>query len=345
LYVANQRPYQLQAEEANRQLDALLEGLRVPGETWSYYSQMLTTVLKMFEDGADVGDLKIVNSALKELRYAFKVFAPYRAVPKVTVFGSARTPGDHPFSAQARAFGRRMVEAGWMVVTGAGSGVMGGAQAGAGGEKSFGLNIRLPFEQEANPWIADDPKLITFKYFFTRKLFLLKESAAVCYLPGGFGTCDEAFEVLTLIQTGKTRMLPVILLDVPGGSYWKAWEGFIREQMIGRDLVSPDDVHLYRVTETVDEAVREILDFYRVLHSHRGVGEQLVLRLRRPLSPEALADLQQKFDDIIKGPAEQVPGPLPAEGDEFPELPRLVLPFNRASYGRLRQLIDFINRA
>ena len=344
MFVANQRPYQLQSEETNRQLDALLEGLRVPRETWSYYSQMLTTVHKMFEDGADVGDLKIVNSALKELRYAFKVFAPYRAVPKVTVFGSARTPADHPFSAQARTLGRRMVEAGWMVVTGAGSGVMGGAQAGAGREKSFGLNIRLPFEQEANRWIADDPKLITFKYFFTRKLFLLKESAAVCYLPGGFGTCDEAFEVLTLIQTGKTRMLPVILLDIPGGSYWKAWEGFVRDQMVGGELISPEDVHLYRVTETVDEAVREILDFYRVLHSHRVVGEQLVLRLRRPLSPEALADLQQKFDDILKGPTEQVPGPLPAEGDEFPELPRLVLPFNRTSYGRLRQLIDFVNR-
>ena len=344
VFVANERKYQLQAEEANRQLDAVLEGLQIPRETWTYYSQMLTTVLKMFEDGAEVGDLKISNSALKELRYAFKVFAPYRDVPKVTVFGSARTPADHPFSALARDLGRRMVEAGWMVVTGAGSGVMGGAQAGAGREKSFGLNIRLPFEQEANPWIADDPKLITFKYFFTRKLFLLKESATVCYLPGGFGTCDEAFEVLTLIQTGKTRLIPVILLDVPGGTYWKTWETFVRGQMVEQDLISGADVHLYRLANSVEEAAREILGFYRVFHSQRVVGEHLVLRLRRPLSEQALADLQREFEDILKGPAEQVPGPLPAEGDEYPDLPRLVLPFNRTNYGRLRLLIDFVNR-
>jgi len=343
--MANERKYQLQAEEANRQLDAVLEGLQIPRETWPYYSQMLTTVLKMFEDGAEVGDLKISNSALKELRYAFKVFAPYRDVPKVTVFGSARTPADHPFSALARDLGRRMVEAGWMVVTGAGSGVMGGAQAGAGREKSFGLNIRLPFEQEANPWIADDPKLITFKYFFTRKLFLLKESAAVCYLPGGFGTCDEAFEVLTLIQTGKTRLIPVILLDVPGGTYWKTWETFVRGQMVEQDLISGEDVHLYRLANSVEEAAREILGFYRVFHSQRVVGEHLVLRLRRPLSEQALADLQREFEDILKGPAEQVPGPLPAEGDEYPDLPRLVLPFNRTNYGRLRLLIDSLNKS
>jgi len=342
--MANERKYQLQSEETNRQLDAVLEGLQIPRETWPYYSQMLTTVLKMFEDGAEVGDLKISNSALKELRYAFKVFAPYRDVPKVTVFGSARTPADHPFSALARDLGRRMVEAGWMVVTGAGSGVMGGAQAGAGREKSFGLNIRLPFEQEANPWIADDPKLITFKYFFTRKLFLLKESATVCYLPGGFGTCDEAFEVLTLIQTGKTRLIPVILLDVPGGTYWKTWETFVRGQMVEQDLISGADVHLYRLANSVEEAAREILGFYRVFHSQRVVGEHLVLRLRRPLSEQALADLQREFEDILKGPAEQVPGPLPAEGDEYPDLPRLVLPFNRTNYGRLRLLIDFVNR-
>jgi uncharacterized protein (TIGR00730 family) len=343
--MTNERRYQLHSEEANRQLEALLDSLAVTQETRSYYAQMLTTVLKMFEDGADIGDLKIANSTLKELRYAFKVFAPYRDVPKVTVFGSARTAVDHPFTLQAEAFGRRMVENGWMVVTGAGSGVMGGAQEGAGREKSFGLNIRLPFEQEANPWIADDPKLITFKYFFTRKLFLLKESSAVCYLPGGFGTCDEVFEVLTLIQTGKTRMIPIILLDVPGGSYWKAWGEFVRREMVGQELVSREDAHLYRRCETVEEAVREILDFYRVFHSQRAVGEQTVLRLRRPLSQEALSDLQRKFDDVLKGPAEQNPGPLPAEGDEFPDLPRLVLPFNRTSYGRLRQLIDFINRA
>jgi uncharacterized protein (TIGR00730 family) len=341
--VTSERRYQLQSEETNRQLDALLEGLRVPSGTWRYYSEMLTTVLKLFEDGADLADLKITNSALKELRYGFKVFAPYRGIPKVTVFGSSRTPPEHPCSAQARAFGRLLVEAGWMVVTGAGSGVMGGAQAGAGRERSFGLNIRLPWEQEANPWIADDPKLITFKYFFTRKLFLLKEANAVCFLPGGFGTCDEAFEVLTLIQTGKTALIPVILLDVPGGQYWRTWEGFVREQMVGRELVAAHDVPLYRVTDDVEVAVGEALGFYRVFHSQRQVGDQLVLRLQRALAPGAVAELQREFDDILKGPAELVTGPLPAEGEELPGLPRLVLPFNRTSYGRLRQLIDFVN--
>jgi uncharacterized protein (TIGR00730 family) len=343
--MANERRYQLQSEEANRQLDTLLAGLSVHGETSQYYAQMLTTVLKMFEDGADVGDLKIANSALKELRYAFKVFTPYRAIPKVTVFGSARTPPEHPITLQANAFGHRMVEAGWMVITGAGSGVMGGAQAGAGREQSFGLNIRLPFEQEANPWIAEDPKLITFKYFFSRKLFLLKESAAACFLPGGFGTCDEVFEVLTLVQSGKSSMIPVILLDIPGGGYWKTWDAYVREEMAGRGFIAPEDVHLYRVTETVEDARREILEFYRVFHSHRFVGEDLVLRIRRPLNAEALEALGREFQDILKGQVLSLPGPLPAEDDEWPELPRLILPFNRMSYGRLRQLIDFINRS
>jgi hypothetical protein len=343
--MANERRYQLQSEEANRQLDALLAGLGVHQETSSYYAQMLTTVLKMFEDGAEIGDLKIANSALKELRYAFKVFTPYRAIPKVTVFGSARTPPEHPITLQANDFGHRMVEAGWMVITGAGSGVMGGAQAGAGRGQSFGLNIRLPFEQEANPWIAEDPKLITFKYFFTRKLFLLKESAAACFLPGGFGTCDEVFEVLTLVQSGKSSMIPVILLDIPGGGYWKTWDAYIREEMAGRGFIAPEDGHLYRVTETVEDARREILEFYRVFHSHRFVGEDLVLRIRRPLNAEALEALGREFQDILKGQVLSLPGPLPAEDDEWPELPRLILPFNRMSYGRLRQLIDFINRS
>ncbi|MBI3326239.1 MAG: LOG family protein, partial [Nitrospinae bacterium] len=188
---------------------------------------MLTTVLKMFEDGADLGDLKLANTELKELRYAFKVFGPYRGSPKVTVFGSARTEPSDPISVQAREFARQMAAHGWMVITGAGSGVMGAAQEGAGLGRSFGLNIRLPFEQEANPWIAEDPKLINFKYFFTRKLFFLKEGNAACLFPGGFGTFDEAFEVLTLIQTGKNPMIPVVLLDVPGGNYWRAWERLI----------------------------------------------------------------------------------------------------------------------
>ena len=251
-----ERRYQLQYEEANRPIDALLERLRVPEATWRLYGEMLTTALKMFEDGAEVADLKIANSALKELRYGFKVFAPYRSVPKVTVFGSARTPPDHPVSAQARSFGKRMTESGWMVITGAGSGVMGAAQEGAGRERSFGLNIRLPFEQEANPWIADDPKLIRFKYFFTRKLFLVREAWAMAFFPGGFGTGDEVFETLTLIQTGKAESLPVVLVDAPGGSFWRRWVEFVREQMVGTGMISPEDLDLFRVIDSVEEAAR-----------------------------------------------------------------------------------------
>src|SRR6185503_4780673 len=246
LGVSADRRYHLQSEEANRAVDALLEQLRVPEGQWRLYSDMLTTVLKLYEDGAGVVDLKITSAALKELRYGYKVFAPWRNVPKVTVFGSARTPGDHPVSQQAHAFGKRMISSGWMVMTGAGSGVMGSAQEGAGREKSFGLNIRLPFEQEANPWILDDPKLITFKYFFTRKLFLVREAQAMAYFPGGFGTADEAFETLTLIQTGKAALVPVVLVDAPGGKYWESFEGFIRDHMAGEGMISPEDFALYR---------------------------------------------------------------------------------------------------
>ncbi len=213
----------MQSEAANRIIAGLLNEVGVPADRRGYYQQLLTTVLKMHEDGASIADLKVTNTALKELRYAYKVFAPYRHVPKVTVFGSARTPGTDEAAVAARDFGRRMVGEGWMVMTGAGAGIMGAAQEGAGGEQSFGLNIRLPFEQEANAWIATDPKLITFKYFFTRKLFLVKEASAVALFPGGFGTMDEAFEVLTLMQTGKATIIPLVLVEAGPKPYWRIW--------------------------------------------------------------------------------------------------------------------------
>ena len=338
-----ERRYHLQSQEANRQLDVLLEQLRVPEASWRLYAEMLTSVLKLFEDGAEVMDLKITNSALKELRYGFKVFGPYRDAPKVTVFGSARTSADHPVSRQAYDFGKRMTGAGWMVITGAGSGVMGAAQEGAGRERSFGLNIRLPFEQEANAWIADDPKLITFKYFFTRKLFLVREAQAMAYCPGGFGTCDEAFETLTLVQTGKAAMVPIVLVDAPGGTYWRSVRDLVEREMAAAGMISPDDTAIFRMTDDVETAAAEIERFYRVFHSQRYVGDHLVFRLRQPLSPDAVADLSARFADILVGPATLAPGPLPAEGDELPELPRLVLPFKRANFGRLRRLIDQVN--
>jgi uncharacterized protein (TIGR00730 family) len=343
--VSPERRYQLQSDEANRRIDALLEHLRIPESSWRLYAEMLTTALKMFEDGAGVADLKIANVALKEMRYGFKVFAPYRHVPKITVFGSARTAPQHPVSAQAYNFGKRMTDVGWMVITGAGSGVMGASQEGAGRERSFGLNIRLPHEQEANPWIADDPKLISFKYFFTRKLFLVREAHAMAFFPGGFGTCDEAFEALTLTQTGKQPVLPLVLVDEPGGTYWKRFEEFVRGEIAAKGMISPEDADLFRITDDVNEAVSEVLSFYRVYHSQRYVIDQLVVRLFRPLSPKTLAELNARFSDILDGQAEQAPGPLKAENGELPDLPRLILPFNRTIFSRLRHLVDFINES
>src|SRR5438552_12159962 len=329
------RRYALQNEEANRLIVDLLDVLGVPSDRRGYFQHMLTTVLKLYEDGAPAGDLKVTNTALKELRYAYKVFAPYRDVRKVTVFGSARTAPTQSAAMAALMFGRRMVEGGWMVVTGAGAGIMGAAQEGAGGEQSFGLNIRLPFEQEANPWIASDPKLITFKYFFTRKLFLVKEASAIALFPGGFGTMDETFEVLTLIQTGKATIVPVVLVEAGPKPFWRIWQRWISGTLVERRLIEAHDSAFFRIVDSVDAAAAEITRFYRVFHSARIVGEKLVFRLQHPLTDAQVSDIQAQFDDILKGPTEQSPGPIPQEHDEHPELPRLILPFNRTSYGRL----------
>jgi uncharacterized protein (TIGR00730 family) len=342
--VAEPRRYQLQNDRANRLIADLLDAEDVPAERRFYIQQLLTTVLKLHEDGAGTGDLKITNTALKELRYAYKVFAPYSGVRKVTVFGSARSATSEEAVASARLFGKRMTEAGWMVVTGAGAGIMGAAQEGAGGEKSFGLNIRLPFEQEANPWIASDPKLITFKYFFTRKLFLVKEASAVALSPGGYGTMDETFELLTLMQTGKSAVIPVVLIEAGPKPYWRIWHRWIAGTLVERGLIDPEDTSFFRIVDTPDEAMGEITSFYRVYHSSRIVGDDLIFRLMHPLEPTQLADLQSKFGDILKAPATQSPGPVPQELNEFPELPRLILPFDHRSFGRLRQLIDFVNQ-
>ena len=342
--MADRSRYQLQNEAANRLIAELVEIAGIPQDRRGYFQHMLTTVLKMHEDGTPTGDLKVTNSALKELRYAYKVFAPYAGVRKVTVFGSARPASSEEAVASARLFGKRMTEAGWMVVTGAGAGIMGAAQEGAGGEQSFGLNIRLPFEQEANPWIASDPKLITFKYFFTRKLFLVKEASGVALFPGGFGTMDETFELLTLMQTGKSALVPVVLIESGPKPYWRIWHRWIAGTLVERGLIDPEDTSLFRIVDSPDEAVAEMTGFYRVYHSARIVGDDLICRLNRPLPPGHVADLQDKFADILKGPARLEPGPVARELNEFPELARLILPFDHRSFGRLRQLIDFVNQ-
>jgi predicted Rossmann-fold nucleotide-binding protein len=220
---------------------------------------------------------------------------------------------------------------------------MGAAQEGAGGEQSFGCNIRLPFEQEANPWIASDPKLITFKYFFTRKLFLVKEASAVVLFPGGFGTMDECFELLTLMQTGKAEIVPVVLVETGPKPYWRIWDRFVQGTLVDRRLIDGNDTAFYRIVDDAEAAVRQITGFYRVYHSSRIVGDNLVLRLKRTLSDAQLEGIQQAFEDVLKGPLDQAPGPVPQELNEYPELSRLIVPFNRSSYSRLRRLIDHVN--
>lgn len=300
---------------------------------------------KLASDHTSRGDLKLLSRAIRELRYAFKVFTPYRTRRKVTVFGSARTRPDHPTYAQAEAFGRAMADKKWLVLTGAASGIMEAGHRGAGRENSMGLNIMLPFEQSANPVIAGDSKLVHMKYFFTRKLMFVKECDAVCLLPGGFGTLDEGIEVLTLLQTGKRDMAPVVFLDAPGGSFWTAWNQYVLDYLLADGMISREDLSLYKITDSVAEAVDEIIGFYRVYHSMRYVRNKLVFRLKAPLSDKLLAEIQTAFADIVTEGTFKQTGALPEERDEkeLAELPRLVFRFNRRNLGRLRQLIDAIN--
>lgn len=300
---------------------------------------------KLARDGSSRGDLKIVSRALRELRYAFKVFSPYRWRRKVAIFGSARTLEQEPAYQQAVELGKAMAEQDWLVVTGAAAGIMEAGHRGAGREHSMGLNIILPFEQEANPVIAGDEKLVNMKYFFTRKLMFVKECDAVICLPGGFGTLDEAMEVLTLLQTGKRDIVPVVLLDAPGGNYWKSFANFIRESLLPGGMISSEDLHLYSVTDSVHQSVEEVLSFYDVYHSMRFVRETLVLRLLQEVDDEMLERLNDCFRDIVVDGRIKRSGPLREEKDEveLEELPRLTLHFNRRNLGRLRQLIDALN--
>lgn len=309
-------------------------------------SEMIRTVLKLTEDEASRGDLKILNRALKELRYAFKVFAPYRAVRKVSIFGSTRVPQGEPYYRAAAEFGRRLAEEGLMVITGAGQGIMQAGHEGAGRERSFGVNIQLPFVQEANPFIEDDPKLITFHFFFTRKLIFVKEADAVVFFPGGFGTHDEAIEALTLAQTGKSQIVPIIMVDLPGKGYWRDWEHFVRERMLEQGFISPQDLHLFTIVEDVESAVGIIKNFYRNYHSYRFVKQDLVIRVVRPPTAALIEALNRDFGDILSGSEVRPTAPLPDELDDPDTLSfhRLLVPFNRRDFGRLRQMIDRINR-
>jgi uncharacterized protein (TIGR00730 family) len=325
-------------------VEALLQRIG-RGEHRGLYRQILDTVVRLAADDAETLDLKITAAALGEMAEAFRVFRPYRGVKKATFFGSARTRPDDPLYQHARALAERLAGAGWMVVTGAGPGIMQAAMEGAGRERSLGVNIRLPLEQGANAFIAHDPKLVEMRYFFTRKLMLMKESDGYVVLPGGFGTLDEAFELLTLLQTGKAEPAPLVLLDVAEGGYWAAWERFLEEDVLARGLVSPEDRSLYRITSSVEVAAAELLGFYANYHSCRWVGDLLVIRLRRSPTRDQLAALNERFADLATEGGIRFVRPLPPERSsrDHLELPRVALRFNRASFGRLRELIDALN--
>ncbi len=276
---------------------------------------------------------------------AFRVFRPFRRRRKVTIFGSARTQPDHPAYRSARDLAASVASADWMVVTGAGPGIMAAGMEGAGRDLSIGVNIRLPFEQGANTFISQDPKLVEMRYFFTRKLMLIKESDGYVVLPGGFGTLDEGYELLTLLQTGKAEPAPVVMLDLPGGSYWSSWSEFLANEVEPRGLVSPDDRSLFLVTDDVGAATDELLGFYRNFHSCRWVGDLFVIRLERPPDPAELAELNRAFADIVAQGRMRLSKPLPPEraDRDHLDLARLVFRFDKLHYGRLRQLIDALN--
>ena len=304
---------------------------------------ILRTALGLAGDDVDRLDLKITAAALKEMRAAFAMFRPFAGVPKVSIFGSARTLPDAPLYAQARELASELAAKGWMVVTGAGPGIMAAGTEGAGPERALGVSIRLPFE-EAPSSHADD-QVVSMKYFFTRKLMLMRESAAFVCLPGGFGTQDETYELCTLLQTGKATPAPVVLLDVPGGSYWRRWAEFVDLELVGEGLVAPEDRDLYLVTDDAAEAVAEIERFWSNYHSIRWVSGQLVLRLRHEPTAHEVAELDATFGDVLVEGHIQATEPLsPEVGDrDHLELPRLVMHYDPRRAGRLRGLIDAVN--
>jgi hypothetical protein len=323
---------------------ALVERVADPGDADIVF-ELVAASLRMARDGADRGDLKIANAAVKEMRHAFQVFSPYRAARKVAIFGSARTQADSPLYLQTKEVAAAIAARDWMVVTGAGPGIMEAGIEGAGPENAFGVSIELPFETATSQFIAGDPKLMSFRYFFTRKLEFIKESDAFVLLPGGYGTLDEAFELLTLLQTGKAQSAPVVLLDVPGGTYWKHWGAFIEQELEHAAYVSPEDRHLLHVTDTVEGAVDEIFGFYSNYHSQRFVGGRLVLRMQQAPSPAELVALNADFADIVARDAITVIGATPAEiaDDDSVDLARITFRFDRHGWSRLRMLIDRLN--
>jgi len=314
-------------------------------EKGSWIKQAVKILIRLVGEDIATTDWKIISRTLQDLEAGFMTFQPYRHTRKVTVFGSARIAPDTEEYRLAKEFSKCLAQQGFMVMTGAGGGIMAAGNEGAGRENSFGLNIQLPFEQGANEHIYNDEKLIGFKYFFTRKLFFLRESDAIALFPGGYGTQDEAFECLTLCQTGRQPPIPLVLIDKPGGDYWKAWDRYIRHHLIKDGLVSPDDDCIYTITDDLDVACEAINHFYRVYHSSSYVGDLLVMRLNGEPSDEQVALLNEEFSDILVGGKFEKSPPLREENGNGTNnlLPRLVFHFNQRDLGRLYKLIRRIN--
>jgi len=314
-------------------------------ETEYLLREILTTAVKLGLESSDRGDLKLANNSLKELRYSFKIFSPYRDVKKVIIFGSARSRKRSAEYKMAEEFSQRLTQKGYMVVTGGGPGVMEAGNKGAKAGKDFALNIRLPFEQKPNPYIDEKDKMINFKYFFIRKLIFVKETDATALFPGGFGTNDEGFEMLTLVQTGKSKPRPIVLMEPEGSIYWRAWKRFVNDQLVKNGFIDKADINLFRIVKSVGEAVKYIEDFYRIYHSIRYVSGLTVLRLNKNISAKALHSINQEFKDILTNGEIRNSGPTEKEAQEgeFLELPRLVMNFNMRDYGRLYEMIRVIN--
>jgi hypothetical protein len=333
----------------NGPIDEIIEKLMETAEGIGrpkYVREMILASLKAGQEADESADLKLMNTTLKEMRFTSKVFGPYRNVRKVTVFGSARTLAGDPVYEMAKHFGKRLAETGYMVITGGGGGIMQAVNEGAGHEHSFGVNIRLPFEEKPNPVSEGNPRFITYKYFFNRKVAFLKEADAVALFPGGFGTLDEAMETLTLVQTGKRNPMPLVLVDDPDRPYWPHLIRFLEEELLARDYICPADFSLFERVCSVEAAVEKIQHFYRRYHSLRVVHGQLVIRLTSALSPDDIRKLTDQFHDIIPpGGKIAASGALEAEKEDADviHLPRLVIDFNRKNFGRLRSLIDSIN--
>ena len=329
-------------DEIIEQLMDAVGGIRRP----KYIREMIIASLKAGQEDDKSADLKLMNTTLKEMRFTSKVFGPYQNIRKVTVFGSARTqPGD-PLYKMAKLFGEKLAAAGYMVISGGGEGIMQAVNEGAGSEQSFGVNIRLPFEEKPNAMIEGNPRSIMYKYFFNRKVAFLKESDAVALFPGGFGTLDEAMETLTLLQTGKRNPMPLVLVDDPECSYWPRMVKLFEEELLARGYICPSDFALFERVCSVDDAVEKIRHFYRRYHSIRYVHGQLVIRLTTQLNPGDIGKLAEQFHDILlPGGSITASEALKAEvhDEDLIHLPRLVIDFNRRDFGRLRSLIDSIN--